>query len=81
MRKKRKGMKKDGNVIDNERKKRRRKRRTEKKEEKGEKKKTVDVSIADGNKANDEKGVRAHQYPFLCFVRNKLVCVDCLPLS
>ncbi|KAG8285743.1 hypothetical protein J6590_074476 [Homalodisca vitripennis] len=36
---------------------------------------------ADGNKSNYEKGVRAHQYPFLCFVRNKLVCVDCLPLS
>ncbi|KAG8317453.1 hypothetical protein J6590_026602 [Homalodisca vitripennis] len=29
--------------------------------------------VADGNKANDEKGVRAHQYPFLCFVRNKLL--------
>ncbi|KAG8264320.1 hypothetical protein J6590_014609 [Homalodisca vitripennis] len=33
--------------------------------------------VADGNKANDEKGVRAHQYPFLCFVRNKLYITLC----
>ncbi|KAG8312199.1 hypothetical protein J6590_028432 [Homalodisca vitripennis] len=37
--------------------------------------------VADGNKANDEKGVRAHQYPFLCFVRNKLFHGICLRMS
>lgn len=37
--------------------------------------------VADGKKATDEEGVRAHRYPLLCSVRNKLVCVDRLPLS